>query len=165
MDFFEKAYLLNPSNTVLNYIGCCYIGLEIFDKAIELFQTLICTTHWETPWYNLGRVYLKIENFNDALKCFNEAIEIRPDDDTCNFYLGVYYERMGDFEIALKYYESAVDLSLDMYDKAMYYTNAGICYSNLQNNQKAVSCFKNALRICPKYDKSKLELERLGESV
>ena len=85
--------MLNPSNSVLNYIGCCYIGLEKYYKAIEVFESLIHTTHWEAPWYNIGRAHMKLGNYDDSLKCFNEALKINPNCDDCHFYLGVYYEK------------------------------------------------------------------------
>lgn len=158
---FETAYDYNPSNSVRNYIGCCHMELKNYDKAIEVFQSIISTSHWETPWYNLGRVYLKLKRNDEAFVCFNEALDIHPDCDDCHFYLGVYYEDKKDYKMAIKSYKNAVELGNDQYDIAMYWSNIGVCSAHLNDYQTAVSCFDKAIAICNQYTKARYLKEKL----
>ena len=158
---FETAYTYNSSNSVRNYIGCCHMELKNYDKAIEVFQSIISTSHWETPWYNIGRVYLKLNRNDEAFTCFNEALDISPDCDACHFYLGVYYEKTKDYKKAINSYKKAIEFGNDQYDIAMYWSNIGICSVYLEDYETAITCFDEALIVCNQYTKAKHLKEKL----
>lgn len=57
---FERIFAYKDTTDVLNYIGCCYMHLKKLDKAEDVFLFLKNNCpEWETPWFNLGRVYIK----------------------------------------------------------------------------------------------------------
>ena len=169
LKLFKKVYSLNPSNSVLNYIGCNLLNLKNYDKAEKVFKSLISTTHWETPWYNLGRLYLKKKMNEKALNCFQEALAINPNNDNCHFYMGVYNEKLCNYRDAIECYRNAINLSDDNYDKAMYYTNSGVCYAKLDEVVSATECYDKAINLCRDYEdayvnKRKLfDVEKSGE--
>ena len=76
LTFFLKACEIKETNEILNYIGCCYIKLGDSKRAYDIFKDLTKRTKWERPWFNLGRIYLHDEQYEQALKCFNKAVEI-----------------------------------------------------------------------------------------
>jgi tetratricopeptide (TPR) repeat protein len=52
-----------------------------FDQAIPWLQQAIDAKRYEPrhfPHYNLGRAYLGKEMYSQAMRCFQEAIEIEP---------------------------------------------------------------------------------------
>ena len=138
LEYFKKLNVLNPSNTNANYIACCYIGLKQFDKAQEMYQILKNTTHWEPVYYNLARVYMVKKQFDDAFLNLKEAVAINPTNDDCYFYLGVYYEKIREYEKAIENYNKAVQLSDVSEDISMYLNNIGFCYYKMRDYDKAL---------------------------
>jgi len=97
------------ANDCLNYIGCCYLMLEDFDSAFEVFERLIkLAPDWERPVFNLGRVYLQSGRLKEALECFNKAAGLNPYNEDSYFYLGIYYYKIGDCETSRKYYKKSL---------------------------------------------------------
>jgi len=142
---FEKLYTLNPSNTNANYIACCYIGLKQFDQAEKLLVSLINTCHWETIYYNLARVYMAKERYEDAFEFLKEAIAINSRNDDCFFYLGVFFEKIKKYEKAIENYKQAVQLSENCEDISMYYNNIGLCYYKMNDYDNALRYYDLSL--------------------
>ena len=53
----------------------------------------------------LGRQHYDRGNFDAAIKCFNDAITVSPENAMGYFYLGSAYHKLGMFDQALKCYE------------------------------------------------------------
>ncbi|NLP13923.1 MAG: tetratricopeptide repeat protein [Clostridium sp.] len=112
LNLFKDLYNDNQTNDCLNYIGCCYLMLEDFDYAFEVFKRLIkIAPDWERPVFNLGRVYLQYGRLKEALECFNNAVDLNPYDEDAYFYLGIYYYKIGDYETSRKYYEKSLGIN------------------------------------------------------
>ena len=64
---FQKCNSIEEDFDCLNYIGCCYLGLNDLENATKTFKYLIenCPD-WERPFFNLGRVYIKKEMLPQA---------------------------------------------------------------------------------------------------
>ncbi|MDD7793060.1 tetratricopeptide repeat protein [Clostridium sp. 'White wine YQ'] len=144
LEHFEKYYSSNESYDCLNYIGCCYLGMEDFDSAVNIFKRLIneCPKV-ERPVFNLGRVYLKQGRLQDALDCFNNAININPNSEDAYYYLGVYYDKINDFDEARIYYEKSLSLN---FEQSETHLNLGICFYRLQLYNEALKEFDLALK-------------------
>ena len=108
--YLQKAYEIESKSECLNYIGCCYIKLNQLDKAFTIFERLTKLESWERPWFNLGRIHLYKNELEDALKCFNRAIEISPSNGNCYFYLALYHEKTNNIEEAIKLYKKSLSL-------------------------------------------------------
>src|SRR5438034_7902750 len=64
-----------------NDIGAYLIELEKFDEAIPWLERAIEARRYEPrhfPHYNLGRAYLGKEMYSNAMRSFQEALEIEP---------------------------------------------------------------------------------------
>jgi tetratricopeptide (TPR) repeat protein len=130
IDFFKQSLEFKEDRTsAMNYIGCCYINLERYDEAIRVFDELLKCRLWERPLLNKGRVYLKLGNFSEALACFNRALMINSEESDIYYYLGVYHDKIGDYETSKHYYEKAIEIE---YNESEYHLNL------------AVSCFRTS---------------------
>lgn len=64
-------------------------------------------------WRNMGAYYLKINEFEKALSCFEKAEKINPATEMINFYLGEVYLKLGNKELSKKYLDRSKDLNED----------------------------------------------------
>lgn len=143
LKYFKESYEKEEEDKLnaLNYIGCCYMNLGEYVKAINAFDKILSSTLWERALFNKGRVFLKIKNYSEALACFNRAMMVNPDNDEVYYYLGVYYDKIMDFQAARTNYEIAIKLN----DKEPeYHLNLGIACFRTKEYEKAI----NELDIC-----------------
>jgi len=78
----KRAIELDPDfGNPYNDIGAYMIELGQFDEAIPWLQQAVESRRYEPrhfPHYNLGRAYLGKEMYGQAMRCFQEAIDIEP---------------------------------------------------------------------------------------
>lgn len=78
----KHAILIDPTfGNPYNDIGSYLIELGRPEEAIEWLERAIASKRYEAyhyPWYNLGRVYVMKEMYNQARDCFVKSLEIEP---------------------------------------------------------------------------------------
>lgn len=67
-------------------------------------------------------VYFNNEEYDESLKLAFQAEEMKKDEGIESFIADVYYEK-GEYETAIKYYESAIELADSEADHTAYYQN------------------------------------------
>lgn len=95
--------------------------------------------------YNLGILYEKLKDFDNAKKSYKKAIEISPEDD--------YYYNLGEVLVSLKDWDEAIDafklvLRNDPNDGNCYF-NLGLCYLNKDEKNLAADNFQKAVELNP----------------
>jgi tetratricopeptide (TPR) repeat protein len=79
----EKAIAVDPTfGNPYNDIGAYLIEMGRYDDAIPWLEKATRAPRYEPrhyPHFNLGRVYLAKETYTEALRCFERALEARPD--------------------------------------------------------------------------------------
>jgi tetratricopeptide (TPR) repeat protein len=78
----KRAIELDPDfGNPYNDIGAYMIELAQFDEAIPWLQQAVEARRYEPrhfPHYNLGRAYLGKEMYGQAMRCFQEALNLEP---------------------------------------------------------------------------------------
>src|SRR5256886_3349878 len=78
----KRAIEIDPDfGNPYNDIGAYLIEQNHFDEAIPWLERATEARRYEPrhfPHYNLGRAYLGKELFSNAIRCFQEALEIEP---------------------------------------------------------------------------------------
>ncbi|CAD8120126.1 unnamed protein product [Paramecium sonneborni] len=73
-------------------------------------------------WWGQGNMYYKTDKYDDAIKCFIQAIKINPNNPVLPTFLAMSYAAKGDHYEALKYFEQSERLDsmngLNKYQKA-----------------------------------------------
>lgn len=90
-------------------------------------------------------------NFDDALKCFEKAIEIDPHYDYSYGDKALILDKMGRFDESLDMYSKALELNPK---NSITWYNNGLTYLNLQKIDEAIRCFDNAISIDESYAKA-----------
>lgn len=153
------------------------LTLIIFSIVIILFsfRTMIRTLDWRndrTIWtsakamspksfevYNeLGNVYYREDNLQEALKNYQEALKIRPKYPEVIHNIGLVYTKAGQMENAKSLFARSLQLNPMMYES---YYRLGQIAAYEGNHDLAAKYFAECLRINPNFEKAKYELSRL----
>ncbi len=121
VDFYNGALNMNPDDVQTMYLLAIYYqGQEKLDKAMRTYRNILAvdSTHAKS-YYNIG--YLKMiyaEDFDEAIKFFDKAIDHQP-----GFYQA-YYNRGYTYELKEKYQQARADYQYALklkpnYDKAV----------------------------------------------
>jgi len=76
--------------------ACDYQGKEDYSHAIDLYTntTLVCSELYE-PYYNMALCYEKLNNKNEAIKCYEKAASLNRFYKPIFFNLGKLYSEQG----------------------------------------------------------------------
>jgi tetratricopeptide (TPR) repeat protein len=140
--------LTDKNNTVIQK-AVTLIGEGLFNEAIEELRTFL----EENPdsiegWYNLGYALAETEDYEEAVKAYDEALAID------NFIFEIWFNKgaalyaLKDFEKAKDCYEEALDI--DDTD-AEAWNNLGNCLSRLAEGTAAIEAYTRAVALKPDY--------------
>jgi Flp pilus assembly protein TadD len=100
----------------------------------------------DDTWFNRGVALEKMGRSEQAVECFDKALEENPNDSWAWFNKGVSLHRLGSLGEALYCYDRALELSPNDADLL---SNKGIALRTLGRADEAVECYKKALEINP----------------
>jgi len=95
-------------------------------------------------WNNLGCSYTTIEEFDNAINCFNTAIECDPDKYWSWNNLGLVYKRHGKLDDAIKCLKKATELKQE---SPIPWSILGLCYKEKGDIDEALKCLETALDV------------------
>lgn len=132
--FLRGVILLENADTIR--------GIRNFQKAIDVDQDYF-DAHLQ-----LGMLYADKKN-KLAIDYFNNALNIDPQNREVNYYLAMFYQETGNYDMAIQIYNSILDIHPDFYF-ALY----NIGYINLvylKDFNLAIDYFSQTLDIEPEY--------------
>lgn len=142
----QKPQFIN----VHNNIGTLYENLGEYEKALHEYQTDI-RLHPDSPlsYNNLGVIFLIQKRYSDAKEQFKKVLTLEPDRPTqivAHANLGIAYEMLGIYDLALEEYQSSLTL-----DPAYLLARMGAGNIFLKTNQpeKAIQSWQKALENHP----------------
>lgn len=97
-------------------------------------------------YINLGSIYLKRQQIDKAIACFQKAIELHPQHAEASYNLGIALVSKGEIDNAISLFEEALRLNPN-YSEA--YNNLGSVWYLKKDFDKSISCFQKSLRINP----------------
>ena len=114
-------------------------------------------------WNIMGAAAAQLEQFDQAVIAFQNALEIRPDDAKVYNNMGSAYKIQEKFQEAANCYKRALELNPD-YAEACY--NLGVAYMDLSMWEDAAEAFTNTSFLNPNHAEAKnnlgAALEQLG---
>jgi len=142
---FKKALKLKSDySPARNNLGSAYIEQENWAAAIECFKIVKDDLLYGTPHYpmtNLGFVYFKLGDYDQAVDYYKEALDIAPNFPMAYHGIGRVYMAMGKYEDAVEAFESAVEKAPK---QAPIYIDLGKAYKKQHEDNKAYEIFKKA---------------------
>ncbi|CAF1450706.1 unnamed protein product [Adineta steineri] len=113
----------------------------------------------DTGWQRLGKLLLKIGQFNKAEELYNVLLDQTSDEGEKAIYhhqLGSVHSDQGDYEKAIWYYEQGLEIQQKTLPSnhpklATSYNNIGLVYNNIGEYSKALPYHRKALKIREKF--------------
>ncbi len=132
--------------------GIDSLFLDKKDSALVMFHHINNTNWIENPFEKskmlIGQGFYE-SNIDNAINCFQKAIDINPNNDIAFYNMGVSYSKKGDYDKAIECYQKAIDINPN-FDIAL---NAmGYAYSKKEDYDKAIECYQKAIDINPNFD-------------
>ena len=135
----EQAIQMNPEYThAYQLIGQAYREQRMFDKAIPAYESYLATEP-QTPGeshYELGECYWEEERFSDAVRLFQQSVQIDPQSVLKNTKLAEAMEKAGMIDEAAAKYEELAEMSPN--DARIYYNIIVRIYDEADMPDKAV---------------------------
>jgi tetratricopeptide (TPR) repeat protein len=95
---------------------------------------------------NLGVVYAKIEDFNNALRIWEELENIAPDEIEPYFNQAITYSKLGMIEIAISKFLKLIEMNAGDFG---VFANLGNLYEKKNDFEKSIQMYNKALEIEP----------------
>lgn len=145
---YKQILSLRPDHIDANYLlGTMYAERGLLaeaEKYLQYAQKMAPTSPYIQ--INLGNVYKINNKYEDAKRCFEMAIRLKPDLSQAYFGLGALLEASGDDP----------DLAVECFQKSITYGyNIPEVHQKIgklllkKNNEAAIDCFETALRLNP----------------
>jgi tetratricopeptide (TPR) repeat protein len=156
-DFFLRCVRENSMDYQSLYnLLYCHDQLEENIEAINTLNKILETNPYsEVAWHQLGKLYAKINKYEEALSAYEFAII--SDDTFTGAYIekGKLLEKMGRINQAIDNYEFSVKLNAP---NAYVIQRIGGCHIKLGNDQLALQYFKKSIKLDPNHEKSWISL-------
>ena len=144
-----RASILNAPESYVNHLnmGNFFVHHDLFEEAENQFQLALNLTSKNHRILNqIGHIYLERKQPNSALTYYLRSAEISPEHIPSILNIGVTYELIGDFNSALKYYESAINKAPN--DARCWYA-LGLANFNRGDIKRAESAWKKTIQLTP----------------
>lgn len=98
-------------------------------------------------WLERGYLYGEAENFDEAIRCYTEAIRLHPSNMIAYHNRGLNRQHKGDFDGAIKDFDEAIRLAQDFNEN---YLSRGVARGEKGDLLGAIEDFTHAIHIAPK---------------
>jgi tetratricopeptide (TPR) repeat protein len=129
----------NCNSVYWNRRGNAYYNLKQYQEAVEDYSKAIeLSPNNATYWSNRGDAYSKLNEYHKAIEDFSKAIQINYHSDK-----STYLEEIGE-----TFYHDPYSGS-EKYNQSCYHNSRGNIYSQLNEYQKAIDDFNEAIELYP----------------
>jgi len=161
---FKTVIRLNPKDAEAHYdLGSIYnLKGRLRDAAIE-YQAALDSNPEDTKirvgvHFNMGSIYIKVKNYENAKKEFLSVIKIEPENTDAIFNLGRIYKILKEFENAEKSFKKFIELKPE---DVSPHIELGELYAEMKDYESAIKEFQTVLKVKPGNLFSRIYLGRI----
>lgn len=111
-----------------------------------------------TLWFNRGLSNYNSGRYEEAIECFNTAIQIKPKDLRSWDYKGESFHNLGRYEEAIECYNTAIGIDRNYPD---YWADKGTTLGVLGRYEEAIECYNKFIGLGPNYDDAYMSMFHL----
>lgn len=138
---------INPSNYIGYMIkGAYYYIFQSYQQALEAIKKGTELNPDHVAYLNMGLCYMKMENLNESIKCYDKAIKVKPDCAEAYCNKGSCLNKRGNVNEAIQNYDKAIQLKPG-YFAAL--SNKASLLTNLGKHNEAICCYDKATQSDP----------------
>lgn len=128
--------------------------------AVEYYKNALRVQPNSTDtWYNIGKFYQDMENWEKAMEAYNVLLKIDAKNKNAEYNLAsIYLVAKKDYPNALEHYSKALSIDPAYVDA---YFGRGVCHQTMGNIKNAEADFKTCLTINPNHAEAKAALGQL----
>jgi hypothetical protein len=125
-----------------------YRDKGLLNEEMEEWKKALSVLKNERYAGNLGRSYVKLGRYQEAVAAFRMVVQINPNSALGYFKLGDGLALIGEYDEAKEQYKMAIDKDSSLLEA---YVNLGVLLTMTEDNEQALKVFKSAIRINPDY--------------
>ena len=118
------------------------------EQAGESYNPLEISSLESSQWINKGAGLAEVENFQEALLCFDKALESDHRYVPALKYKAQCLFKMHQFDQAIDYYSKVIEI--DPQDSVLW-NDKGYCFHSMHRYEEALLCFSKAMDLDPHY--------------
>jgi tetratricopeptide (TPR) repeat protein len=138
----------NERKATYNVNETCHLyavdDIVVWGKSDEEMEALI-KSHYRL-YYNRGLAYRGKDDYDRAIKNYDEAISINPEGADAYYSRGDAYHGKGDYDQAIRDYDEAIRINPE---DANAYNSRGVAYHGKGDYDQAIRDYDEAIRINP----------------
>ena len=133
------------------YSEYLYARKDIKGAIEQLAYSLDVNPTDAESWRNMVILNMMDDNYADAVKASEKALEYNPDNVDLRRYVAGCYYQMEDYDKAIASYEETLSMvdSTELVLRAEIITGLGDIYSQIKDTVKAIECYERALELDP----------------
>jgi tetratricopeptide (TPR) repeat protein len=146
--FLKKCILENPDfEMAYEELAVSYGFSGLTDDGVVFYKQLIDRIPYSyLAWFNLGDVYSRLGQYDNALEAFDYALLIKDDYVPALIEQGNTFALMDRYDEAIASFKSTFNYSTP--DAVIFY-NIAECYENLEKMEEARGYYKKAVKLNP----------------
>ncbi len=154
------SLLENPKDIkLLKELGAILYYSKRDEEAISIYKKLLELDKDNHNFMGfLGYLYYELEEYNKAIEYFNKALDESPDSPFIYFLLGNAYSRSGKIIEAIRSYDFAIFLDLDIYTAHLDFAKK---YEEMGRIKRSLNEYIAAYEIDPRDKSIKVKIEEL----
>ena len=138
--------LLSSLSVILIFVASI-VYANTSDTKLDLEKAKITKKPVEADaWFNKGNTAYDTQNYDEAIKCYKEAIALDPDFVSAYYNLGVIYGKKGMLDESIAAYKKALEINPDYY---MARNDLASAYMKKNMLDEAISELQKILAIKP----------------
>jgi len=138
---------IDPDEETFEYLISLYRNKDFY-KAIEEAESFLAGKYNSAKILNfIGLCYMEINNFIDAEKKFNEAIDVSEAYSQPLNNLGILRHKQNNFYESIDFFKKAIDI--DPQNSQSFY-NLGKVYKDIDDLENSINSYYSARKLAPK---------------
>ncbi len=147
--YYDRAVDLDPDNiNAYWYLAGYYRQTDKVDSAITVYYQLARLSDTYRIWHELGAMLGSAGRFSEALKAFQRSIEIDPDVNNLNAYIGLAttYNALDSLPKAEEIFQQAIDMAPD---EVRIYRQMLDIYMDREDIKNSIRISKKLIELVP----------------